>query len=45
MCTVHQAADPQSEQIDLQMDLEQLAQQLVRNELWVHSECIQLFKS
>lgn len=45
MCTVHREADPQSEQIDLQLDLEELAGQLINNELWVHSECIQLFKS
>ncbi|KAL3100362.1 hypothetical protein niasHS_001664 [Heterodera schachtii] len=45
MCTVCVSADPQSEQIDLSVELELLARQLVRKELWVHSECMELFKS
>lgn len=45
MCTVCVDADPMSRQIDLQLDLSALARQLNRNELWVHSECIELFKS
>uniref|UniRef100_A0A915EQQ5 RBD domain-containing protein n=1 Tax=Ditylenchus dipsaci TaxID=166011 RepID=A0A915EQQ5_9BILA len=45
MCTVCIDADPQSPQIDLQMDLETLARQLPKNELWVHAECMELFKS
>lgn len=45
MCTVCIGADPQSPQIDLQMDMDTLARRLTRNELWVHSECIELFKS
>lgn len=45
MCTVCVDSDPRSPQIDLQMDLQVLARQLVRNELWVHSECMELFKS
>nr|CAD56892.1 LIN-45 RAF [Meloidogyne artiellia] len=45
MCTVHIDSDPQSEQIDLQLELDELARSLARNELWVHSECMQLFKS
>ena len=43
-CTVCIAADPQSPQIDLQMDLVTLSRQLIRNELWVHNECMELFK-
>ena len=45
MCSVHSDSDPKSEQIDLQLDLDELARRLTRNELWVHSECMQLFKS
>lgn len=44
-CTVCVSSDPRSQQIDLQMDLETLSRQLDRNELWVHSECMELFKS
>ncbi|KAH7715776.1 RAF protein [Aphelenchoides avenae] len=44
-CTVCIDADPQSPQIDRQMDLQALARQLSRNELWVHSERMELFKS
>nr|ADI24876.1 RAF [Bursaphelenchus xylophilus] len=44
-CTVCVDADPMSPQIDLQADLGELAAQLVRNELWVHSECMELFNS
>lgn len=44
-CTVCIDASPMSQQIDLQMDLGELASRLVRNELWVHSECMELFKS
>lgn len=43
-CTVCVSSDPRSQQIDLQMDLETLSRQLDRNELWVHSECMELFK-
>jgi hypothetical protein len=45
MCTVCIDADPQSPQIDLQEDLEVIAQQLERKELWVHAETMELFKS
>lgn len=45
MCIVCTGADPLSPQIDLQTDLESLALQLTRNELWVHAECMELFKS
>ncbi|KAF7638156.1 hypothetical protein Mgra_00002381 [Meloidogyne graminicola] len=45
LCTVHSDSDPKSEQIDLQLDLDELARRLTRNELWVLSECMQLFKS
>ncbi|KAI6229635.1 Non-specific serine/threonine protein kinase [Aphelenchoides besseyi] len=45
MCTVCIDSDPSSPQIDLQLDLDVLARQLRRNELWVHSECMEFFKS
>uniref|UniRef100_A0A914BYL5 Raf homolog serine/threonine-protein kinase n=1 Tax=Acrobeloides nanus TaxID=290746 RepID=A0A914BYL5_9BILA len=46
MCSVCVNDDPQSPQIDLQMDLETLAQQLEgKKELWVHSEGLKLLVS
>uniref|UniRef100_A0A915DDB9 Phorbol-ester/DAG-type domain-containing protein n=1 Tax=Ditylenchus dipsaci TaxID=166011 RepID=A0A915DDB9_9BILA len=46
LCTFRVDADPQSPQIDLrQMDLQDLSSQLLKNELWVHAECMELFKS
>ncbi|KAI6233848.1 Non-specific serine/threonine protein kinase [Aphelenchoides fujianensis] len=45
MCTVCVDADPSSTQIDLQKDLDVLARTLQRHELWVHSECMEFFKT
>uniref|UniRef100_A0A1I8BFI0 Raf homolog serine/threonine-protein kinase n=1 Tax=Meloidogyne hapla TaxID=6305 RepID=A0A1I8BFI0_MELHA len=36
MCSVHSDSDPKSEQIDLQLDLDELARRLTRNELWTY---------
>uniref|UniRef100_A0A915DGC2 Uncharacterized protein n=1 Tax=Ditylenchus dipsaci TaxID=166011 RepID=A0A915DGC2_9BILA len=45
-CTFRVGANPQSREIDLhQLDLEDLSSQLLKNEMWVHADFIELFKS
>jgi hypothetical protein len=43
-CSVHFSADPQSSEIDYSLDLETLSKQMSRNELWVRSDYVELFK-
>ncbi|CAI4226835.1 unnamed protein product [Auanema sp. JU1783] len=45
LCHVNVSADPRSEQIDLQEDLEKIVSRLDKNELWVHSEYLNTVKS
>uniref|UniRef100_A0A914Z2Y5 Raf homolog serine/threonine-protein kinase n=1 Tax=Panagrolaimus superbus TaxID=310955 RepID=A0A914Z2Y5_9BILA len=45
MCRVCLSADPKSPRIDLKIDLELLASKLEKNELWVHSEGLQIMSS